>query len=251
MPRINTPTNQIRLTNVALVRYKKGGKRFELACYKNKVQSWRSKTETDLDEVLQTDSIFVNVSKGEVAKTADLEKAFNTTDTQKIIREILDKGELQVSDKERAHHLETSFREIATMVADMCVNPDTNRPYPAGIIESAMKDAHYSVKPTRSNKQQALDVIKILQASIPLKRAQMRIRVLLPGNYAKSTKPKLMPYLDTVELDEWSGEQEIVALIDPGNYRVIDEFLTTDTRGQATLEVLSLKMVEEGDEKME
>lgn len=39
---IFTPTNQIRLTNVAVVRIKKGGKRFEIACYKNKVMSWRS-----------------------------------------------------------------------------------------------------------------------------------------------------------------------------------------------------------------
>ena len=39
---IFTPTNQIRLTNVAIVRLKKAGKRFEIACYKNKVMSWRS-----------------------------------------------------------------------------------------------------------------------------------------------------------------------------------------------------------------
>ena len=41
MSRINTPTNQKLLTNVAVVRMKKAGKRFEIACYKNKVMSWR------------------------------------------------------------------------------------------------------------------------------------------------------------------------------------------------------------------
>lgn len=30
-------------TNVAVVRMKKGGHRFEIACYKNKVLSWRQK----------------------------------------------------------------------------------------------------------------------------------------------------------------------------------------------------------------
>ena len=40
---IFTPTNQIRLTNVVVVRVKKGGKRFEIACYRNKVMSWRNK----------------------------------------------------------------------------------------------------------------------------------------------------------------------------------------------------------------
>jgi ribosome maturation protein SDO1 len=38
---IFTPTNQIRLTNVAIVRLKRRGKRFELACYPNKVLAWR------------------------------------------------------------------------------------------------------------------------------------------------------------------------------------------------------------------
>ena len=40
---IFTPSNQIKLTNVSVVRLKKGGLRFELACYKNKVLEWRSK----------------------------------------------------------------------------------------------------------------------------------------------------------------------------------------------------------------
>lgn len=46
------------------------------------------------------------------------------------------------------------FRDIATIVADKCVNPETKRPYPVGLIERAMKDIHYSVIPTRTTKQQ-------------------------------------------------------------------------------------------------
>ena len=33
---------QKRLTNIAVVRIKKHGKRFEIACYKNKVVNWRN-----------------------------------------------------------------------------------------------------------------------------------------------------------------------------------------------------------------
>lgn len=40
--------------------------------------------ETDIDEVLQTDVVFVNVSKGQVAKADDLRQAF-ATDNQKDI----------------------------------------------------------------------------------------------------------------------------------------------------------------------
>lgn len=68
--------------------------------------------------------------------------------------QILAKGELQVSEKERHAQLESMFRDIATIVADKCVNPDTNRPYTVTMIEKAMKDLHFSVKPTRNTKQQ-------------------------------------------------------------------------------------------------
>ena len=59
--------------------------------------SWRNKTEKNIDEVLQTHSVFTNVSKGQMAKNADLEKAFKTTDQTEICKIILDKGQLQVN----------------------------------------------------------------------------------------------------------------------------------------------------------
>lgn len=43
---------------------------------------------TDLDEVLQISNVFVNVSKGEVAKTNELKKAFNTTDVNTVVLEV-------------------------------------------------------------------------------------------------------------------------------------------------------------------
>ena len=81
MSRIKTPTNQKILTNVAIVRTKKTGKRFEIACYKNKVLSWRQGIEKDIDEVLQSHTVFLNVSKGQVAKKEDLVKAFESSDS--------------------------------------------------------------------------------------------------------------------------------------------------------------------------
>uniref|UniRef100_A0A3P9LC93 Ribosome maturation protein SBDS n=2 Tax=Oryzias TaxID=8089 RepID=A0A3P9LC93_ORYLA len=247
---IFTPTNQIRLTNVAVVRMKKGGKRFEIACYKNKVMSWRTGAEKDLDEVLQTPSVFMNVSKGQTAKKDDLLKAFGTEDQTEICKQILAKGELQVSDKERQTQLETMFRDIATTVADKCVNPETKRPYPVSMIERAMKDIHYSVKPNKSAKQQALEVIRQLKETMEIQRAHMRLRLQLPAKEAKRLKEKLKPLLQVVESEEFDEELEMICLVDPGCFREIDELIRCETKGRGSLEVLSLKDVEEGEEKM-
>ncbi|KAL1776942.1 ribosome maturation protein SBDS [Sigmodon hispidus] len=207
---IFTPTNQIRLTNVAVVRMKRAGKRFEIACYKNKVVGWRSGVEKDLDEVLQTHSVFVNVSKGQVAKKEDLISAFGTDDQTEICKQILTKGEVQVSDKERHTQLEQMFRDIATIVADKCVNPETKRPYTVILIERAMKDIHYSVKPNKSTKQQALEVIKQLKEKIKIERAHMRLRFILPVNEGKKLKEKLKPLMKVVESEDYGQQLEIV-----------------------------------------
>ena len=60
----------------------------QIACYKNKVQEWRNGVETDIDDVLQIANVFVNVSKGELAKSQDLQKAFGTTKQDDVVKEV-------------------------------------------------------------------------------------------------------------------------------------------------------------------
>ncbi|KAF7559775.1 hypothetical protein G7046_g4384 [Stylonectria norvegica] len=214
---INQPSNQIKLTNVSLVRLKKGKKRFELACYKNKVLEWRSGIETDLDNVLQIPNVFLNVSKGQTAPKDDLEKAFGKGKaTDDIILEILKKGEMQVGEKERHAQLERVHNEVVSIVASKLVDPRTKRVYTSGMIDKALdmlssqahnpdkaKDAAAAttaapeagedsepkpkakehtwtgVSATKSAKSQALEAMKALIAHqpIPVARARMKLRV--------------------------------------------------------------------------
>nr|POF03443.1 ribosome maturation protein sdo1 [Quercus suber] len=135
---INQPSNQIKLTNVSLVRLKKGKKRFEIACYKNTVTSFRAGHETDLDNVLQIPNVFLNVSKGQVAPNDDLKKAFPNLSRDEVVLEILRKGEIQVGEKERGQELERVHREVVEIVAGRLVDPKSKRVYTAGMIEKAL-----------------------------------------------------------------------------------------------------------------
>ncbi|EGG04972.1 uncharacterized protein MELLADRAFT_108031 [Melampsora larici-populina 98AG31] len=250
------PSNQIKLTNVSIVRLKKGGKRFEIACYKNKAREWRTGIETDLSEVLQTDTIFSNVSKGQVASAADLKHSFGSgTNNDVIVLEILQKGELQVSDKERGQELDVKKKEIAHLVAEKCLDPSTHRPHTLSMIEKAMEAVHFSVNFSKSSKIQALELIKTLSARpdiISLERAQMRVRLTMPAKDGKKLKSQIVPLSTKVEDEEWSDEWEWVALIDPGQFRVINEILQQESLGgRGKLETLSfLAEVVEGDEQL-
>ena len=46
-------------------------------------------SEKDIDEVLQTHAVFVNVSKGQVAKAEDMKKAFGTDDQAEICLQVV------------------------------------------------------------------------------------------------------------------------------------------------------------------
>lgn len=179
--------------------------------------------------MIQIDNVFSNVSKGAVASSADLQKAFGTTDVQTVLLEVLKKGELQVGEKERAVELEELKREICTEVAGRCVDPGTQRPHTVGMIEKAMGEVGYSVNTGKSAKVQvrtsrslslqkltttlqALDLIKVLQASntLPIARARMRVRVTLPAKDGKRIKDKLLALVSKVEDDDWGEEWELV-----------------------------------------
>ncbi|KAM7514729.1 hypothetical protein LguiA_004312 [Lonicera macranthoides] len=239
------PIGQKRLTNVAVVRLKKHGNRFEIACYKNKVLSWRSGVEKDLDEVLQSQTVYSNVSKGVLAKSKDLQAAFGMDDQSKICLEILEKGELQVAGKERESQLSNQFRDIATIVMQKTINPETQRPYTISMIERLMHEIHFAVDPHNSSKKQALEVIRELQKHFPIKRSPMRVRVTVPGQKFSSLSEKFNEWNASIVSKEESGSQlSVICEMDPGFFRDCDAMVRNL---QGRLEILAVSVHGEGD----
>ncbi|KAF8668262.1 hypothetical protein HU200_052314 [Digitaria exilis] len=209
------PVGQKRLTNVAVVRLRKHGQLFEIACIPNKVMSWRARVEKkDLDEVFQSHTVYCNVSKGVLARSKDLIKAFGTDDQTKICIEILEKGELQVSGKEREAQLSTQFRDIATIVMEKTINPDTRRPYTITMIERLMHEIHFAVDPNLTSKEQALKVIKKLMENFPIKRAPPRVRFTAPKPSFAGLMEKVAEWNATfISKDESGTQPSIVSLL--------------------------------------
>ena len=155
---ITQPVQSIKLTNVATVRLTVKGKRFEVACYKNKVLDYRAGLETDLSEVLQTSNIhvFTNVGKGQFAAASDLQAAFGEHATQEEIAiQILQKGKsLQISEAERSQLYENTLTQIATWIAANCIHPETGKPYTASQIKHALTSTATTTAATSGTPQQ-------------------------------------------------------------------------------------------------
>lgn len=244
------PTNQVRLTNVAVVRMQRHGKRFEVACYRNKILNYRQGIETDLSEVLQTDRVFTNVSKGQFASSKDLQKAFDTTDQEAVCKIILDSGQIQVSDLERNATLENTAREVANMVASKCVHPISNRQYTVTQIRDAMKKAEFSVQPvtSRSVKQQFLDCVKAIQEKkvLDIQRAKMELSIILniDGEDAIENLTNELKKDASASIQSTDENDRIQFFIDPSFYRKVDAIAKTYN---AKLEILRQIVREEMD----
>ena len=248
---LKQPQTQKPLTNVAVVRYKHKNKRFEIACYKNKVLSWRRGLEKDISEVLQIETIFKNVQRGIEAPTKDLKQAFKTTDEREICKIILEKGQLQVSKKERKDELQSKFKEIATIICDKCVNKETKKPFPVSVIENAMKELHFNINVNKSSKQQAINLISLLQEQkMPIERAQMKLKIEIPKNIGKKIKPDMKNLIENIEKETFGIKYQLIIYVNPGNYRKICDFISKSTKGKGSVEVLDMAVQNLGDQQL-
>jgi ribosome maturation protein SDO1 len=236
---INQPINQVKLTNVAVVKYSHKGRRFEIACYRNKVMDYRSGFERDLGEVLQSERIFTNVGKGQFARSSELEHAFGTRDEAAIARTILERGEFQLSDLERQQALEGALSQIATQVAANCVNPETRRPYTVGQVRAAL--SNHPLQPHKPAKKQYLDAIKFLRrSSFPVERAKMELAL----RYPIGQEEQIEAALGKLGAEVWkqrSGPGLAVVHVDPSLYRDLNELAASVKGGR--LEILQQVVV--------
>jgi len=199
----------------------------------------------DIDEVLQISNVFINVSKGEVASAEDIKKAFGKANNDAIIKEILQKGELQVGDKERALEHENLWKELATLVSEKAVDPATHRPYPTSIIQKVMNESGFSIKSDKNAKSQVSACIKHIQqhSRLAIQRARMRVRVILPASAVTLARQPLISLADTVEdemTEATNDEWHATILIDPSEYRHMTELLNKHAKGLGRIETLSL-----------
>lgn len=241
--RLTLPLSQQRHSNVAVVKLQRNGKRLEIACYKNKVVAYRSGVERRLDEVLQVERVFLNVSRGECASIADIHAVLGDTyDEKAALKFILDNGDLQVAQQERSAELTKMMRDVCTTVASTCVHPATNRPYPVTMIEQAAHSLGLSVRLDSTSKKQALVFTRKLIESqvIPIRRAHMQLRCIFPTSIS-AEQVSAIQRLVVSSSEAKEGGFAMDCVMDPENFRSLDT-LVQQTGG--VLRVIEMALVE-------
>ena len=240
MHSMQLPLTQKILSNVSVIKLKRKGKQFEIAVLPNKVSSWRNGLEKDIDDVVQSHSIFVNVDQGMLAKQSEVLETLGVATMEDALIMILEQGKLKLAEKERKIVLANLTKDIASIVASQCVNVNTKKPLTSSTVERAMKEIGYSVKLAKPAKAQALKVIKELKnQGYPIARARIRLVFYIKPELAEKMI-SMLPYVEDVDSKKDPTTTAVIAQIEPGSLRQVAQKLADEFGTDIKIDVLEL-----------
>lgn len=208
---LKQPISIVHYTNVAIVRLKVNKDKFEVACFKNKIKQYREKIETDISEVLQVSEIFTNSIKGEKANKKLLNKYFPNMSNEEIIDLILNKGDIQISEKERESDLANTKNDIASIICEKTFDLNTGKPFSQNSIISTINKLGINIKETEDPKKQALKIIKQLLESqtLNIERRYMKLSFRIKKIDEKNNKKSNVMIDDEIfEYNEVKNEKK-------------------------------------------
>ena len=97
---------------VTVVRYSFAGEKFELLVKPDPALDFKLGKISEISKVLVSDEIYSDSNKGTRASKEKLLKAFKTDDTLKILEQILQKGELNMTTEQRRKMVDLSLIHI-------------------------------------------------------------------------------------------------------------------------------------------
>jgi ribosome maturation protein SDO1 len=210
-----------------------GGNHFEVLVDPSAVQALKDGKDVDLRDKMQLDVIYKDARKGDKISAEFLEKTFHTTDISAIAKEIIRKGEVQVTTEQRRTMVEAKRRQIIDHIARNAINPQTNAPHPPSRIEAAMEEAKFHVDPFKPVDAQVEEVLTRLRPLIPIRLEQVKLKLHVPGQFY----PKIIGEVKAAGRllsEEWTSDGGWTGIVEiPGGIQTdLLERLSARAKGQ-------------------
>jgi ribosome maturation protein SDO1 len=224
----------VTVEDAVIARWETGGSRFEVLVDPAAVQAIKDGKDVDLSDKLALDQVFKDAKRGDKISEEHLEKTFHTRNLAQIAKEIVMKGEVQVTTEQRHQLQAAKLRQIVTTIARNAMNPQTGAPHPPSRIEAAMVEAKVHVDPFRPVDAQVQEVLQKLRPLLPIRLDVVKVRVKLPAQHYPRVIGDLKGFgrvMDEQWLGDgsWSGVIEIPAGVQTELY----EKLNARTKGAA------------------
>ena len=224
----------VKVDDAVVARWETQGSRIEVLVDPEAVQQLKDGKSVDLRDKLALDQVFRDARKGDKVSEEHLEKVFHTRDLAEIARQIVLKGEVQVTTEQR-HQLQTAkHRQIVAHIARHALNPQTGAPHPPSRIEAAMQEAKIHVDPFRPADQQVQEILAKLRPLLPIRFETVRVRVRIAAQHYPKVIGELRGLGRLVD-EQWGSDGSFVCVLEiPGGVQTeLYEKLNARTKGTA------------------
>ncbi|MDD5417473.1 MAG: ribosome assembly factor SBDS [Candidatus Nanoarchaeia archaeon] len=174
------------VSSAVITRLKSHGHTFEVLVDCNKAIEYKKGVKLELNDILAVPEIFKDSKKGEKISEHELSEAFNTTDRNECIKQILEKGEVQLTAEYRKKLIDEKKKKIMDLIVRNAVDSKTNLPHPLTRIELAMEHAKISIDPFKEPNAQLKEIVKKLAPILPISLERRTLEIRIPPKYAAS-----------------------------------------------------------------
>ena len=222
-----------------IARVEKSGEKFEVLVKPEAVAKIRDGKEVDLLKELAIDEIFRDAHKGSKASEEKMAEFFGSTEAIAVAKQIIQRGEIQLTTEQRRQMLEAKRKQIVQYIAANAVNPQTGAPHPPQRIENAMEEAKVHIDPFKPVEEQVKEVLDALRPLIPIRFEKVRIAVKLSAEDSAKCYGDIKGY-GTILKEEWSPTGAWLGVVEmpAGLQTDFLERLNAKTKGNVETRVL-------------
>jgi ribosome maturation protein SDO1 len=206
------------------------GDKFELLVKPDPALEYKMGKRFDISSVLVSDEIYSDANKGSRASSEKMMKHFKTTDSTDVAKQIIARGELNLTTDQRRKMVEEKKKQIVQFINRSFVDPKTHLPHPVVRIEAAMEEVRMQIDPFKKVEDQAKSVVDALRRILPLKSETVKLTITVPPQFAAQSYSVLKSTGD-LKSEEWLADGSLRAVLDM-NASIRGQFL--DKLGAAT-----------------
>lgn len=224
---------------LTVVRLAIEGEKFELLVKPDPALDFKMGKRTDISNILASDEIYADASKGTRISDEKLMKYFKTTDPTAIAKMILERGDLNMTAEQRKRLGEDKRKQIVQIISKSYVDPKTHLPHPPMRIEHALDEARVVIDPFRKAEDQTKEIIDGLRSILPLKAEQLKLTILVPPQFAAQSYSVLKSMGD-LQSEEWQANGSLKAIIEipAAMQSTLMDRLGSVTKGSAQVSVI-------------
>jgi ribosome maturation protein SDO1 len=229
----------VSLENAVIARLQKGGERFEILVDPHEAEHIIEGKMENILSALAIDAVFSDSKKGTHAPVESLQKQFKTTDVQTIAKEIIQKGEIQLTTEQRHEMQQQKKKRIVDLIMKNAMDPKTKMPHPRTRIELAMDEAKVHIDPFKSVNQQMKTIVEMLRPILPISMDQIRISVKIPPEHVGKAYGAVRSF-GTLEREEWQSDGSWIGIVKlpAGMQTDFYDRLNTLTKGNVETRIL-------------